>query len=161
MAGAAAVRPLQAPQSRFPAQTPEAMQSICMSQNSSLSSGDILAIDIKSNNISSNVYGAAFDVDFDSTKMTYNSYVAGSFLESGGNTVNYQVGLQSGNSGKLVIGISRQGVVSGVSGSGTLVTLKFRVTGNSSVAFSNYDLRDSSNQAILGISWYGGTVTVL
>ena len=112
--------------------------SVYMAQNSALSSGDILAIDVKMNNLSSNAYGAAFDVDFDSTKMTYNSYAVGSFLEQGENTVNYQMGLQSGNSGKLVVGISRQGGVGGVSGSGTIVTLKFRVTGNLSVAFSNY-----------------------
>jgi hypothetical protein len=133
---------------------------IHMSQNSSLSSGDILAIDIKANDISSNVYGAAFDVKFDSSKITYDSYVSGSFLESGGNTVNYQVGLQSGNSGKLVVGISRQGPVSGISGSGTLVTLKFKVTGISVVVFSNNVLKDSSNQTISGINWYGGMVAV-
>lgn len=133
--------------------------SVYMAKNDELSSGDTLAIDIKTSNVS-NVFGAAFDMDFDSSKMTYDSYAAGSFLESGGSTVNYQVALQSGNSGKIVVGISRQGAVSGVSGSETLVTLKFKVSGNSSVTFSNYELRDSSNQSILGISWYGGTVVV-
>lgn len=139
--------------------TTRGSDAIYMSQNSSLSNGDFLAIDIKANDISSNVYGAAFDVKFDSSKITYDSYVSGSFLESGGNMVNYQVGLQSGNS-KLVIGISRQGPVSGISGSGTLVTLKFKVTGSSVVVFSNNALKDSSNQTISGIIWYGGAVMV-
>lgn len=133
---------------------------VYMAKNNALSSGNILAIDVNVNNVSNNVYGSAFDVDFDSTKMTYDSYAAGSFLESGGNTTSYQVGLQSGNSGKLIVGISRQGAVNGISGSGTLITLKFNVTGNSSVAFSNYELRDSSNQTISGITWYGGTMAV-
>lgn len=136
------------------------IDAVYTAKNNALSSGDILAIDVKMNNLSSNVYGAAFDVDFDSTKITFDSYVAGSFLESGGNTVNYHMGLQSGNNGKLVVGISRQGSVSGVSGSGTIVTLKFKVTGNSSVAFSNYELRDSNNLPISGINWYGGSITI-
>lgn len=123
-------------------------------------SNNILAIDVKAGSLSSGVYGAAFDVDFDSSKMIFDSYVAGSFLENGGNTVSYQVGLQSGNSGKLIVGISRQGNVSGVTGSGTIVTLKFKVTSAGSLAFSNSAIMDPSNQVISGISWSGGTVTV-
>ena len=133
--------------------------SVYMSRNSSLSSGNTLSVDIKVNNVS-NVYGAAFDVDFDSSKMTYDSYSAGSLLESGGNAVSYQAGLQSGNSGKLIAGISRQAGASGVSGSGILITLKFKVTGNSAISFSNNSLKDSTNQSISGVTWSGGTVTV-
>lgn len=130
--------------------------SVYMAQNTSLSSGDILAIDVKANNISSNVYGAAFDVDFDSSEMTYSSYVKGDFLGS----VEPNVELQSGSSNKVVVGVSKQGTATGATGSGTIVTLKFNVTGGSTVSFINNELRNSSNQAISGISWYGGAVAV-
>src|SRR4030067_692543 len=62
---------------------------VYMQKNNSLSTSDILAIDVKADSVS-NVFGAAFDIDFDSTKMTYSSYSAGSFLETGGNSVSYQ-----------------------------------------------------------------------
>lgn len=131
--------------------------SVYMAQNNI--TGDDLTIDIKANNISSGVYGTAFNVDFDSSKITYKSYTNGSFLEQGGNSASYQVALQSNNSGRLVVGISRQGDVSGVTGSWTLITLKFKATGSSSLSFSDNELRDSSNQAV-SATWYGGTVTV-
>lgn len=131
---------------------------IYMAKNSSLSIGDIIAIDVKSNNISSGVFGAAFDVDFDSSKITYDSYVAGNFLEQGGATVHYEAILQSDNSSKLVAGITRQ--TGTATGSGTLITLKFKVTSGSTVGFSRNELRDQSNLTILGTTWSGGTVTV-
>lgn len=134
--------------------------SVYMAKNDILSSGDVIAIDVKANNITGQVYGAAFDVDFDSSRVTYDSKVEGSFLEQGGNSPTYLVSLQSGSTNKLVIGISRQGASSGVPGSGTIVTLKFRVTGNSSLAFSNKELRDSSAQPISGISWSAGSFTI-
>ena len=132
---------------------------VYMASNSSLSSGSVLAIDIKVDSVS-NVFGAAFDVDFDSTKMTYSSYSAGSFLETGGNSVSYQPVPQSGNSGKLIVGASRQAPSGGQSGSGTLVTLKFNVTGATSTSFSNNSLKDSSNNTISATWSGGGTVTV-
>lgn len=130
---------------------------VYMSQNSALSNGTTLAIDIKSNNIS-NAYGVAFDVDFDSSKITYDSYIAGSHLESGGETVNYFVSPQTG---KLVVGISR---LTGVaSGSGTIVTLKFKsaTSGTAQISFSNNEVRNADNQVVSGVSWSGGTASVI
>lgn len=129
--------------------------SVYMVKNSSLSSGSVLAIDIKVDSVS-NVFGAAFDIDFDSTKMTYSDYSAGSFLETGGHTVTY-IATQAVN--KLIVGVSRQSPSGGQSGSGTLVILKFNVTGDTSVSFSNNSLKDSSNNTI-SATWYGGNVTV-
>jgi len=132
---------------------------IYMAKNSSLSSGDIIAIDAMVKNVNG-VFGAAFDVDFDSTKITYDNHVSGSFLEQGGATVNYLAVLQSNNNNKLVVGISRQ--TGTATGSGTLITLKFKAVANgtANLSFSNNGLTDAGNQAISGISWSGGTVTV-
>lgn len=126
--------------------------------------GSTLTIDIKCNNITGSVFGAAFDIDFDPTKMTYSDKAAGDFLESGGNTVNSMAILQSGSTNKLIVVVTRQAPATGQTGSGTLVTLKFNVvpnaSGSSSVSFSRYDLKDSANASIPGITWTGGTVTV-
>ncbi len=130
--------------------------SIYMDKNSSLSSGSVLAIDIKVDSVS-NVFGAAFDIDFDSTKMIYSGYSAGSFLEGSGNSVTY-IASQAVN--KLIVGVSRQAPSGGQSGSGTLVTLKFNVTGGTSASFSNNSLKDSSGNTISATWSSGGTVTV-
>lgn len=133
---------------------------VYMAPNASQSSGTVLAIDIKVDNVS-NLYGAAFDVNFDSTKAIYSSsYSAGSFLEGGGNAVAYNIATQAGNSGKLLVGASRQGIVGGTSGSGTLVTLKFNITGGGSMSFSNNSLKDLSGNTISATWSSGGTVTV-
>ena len=132
---------------------------VYMAKNNSLSTSDIFAVDVKVDNVTG-VYGAAFDVNFDSTKMMYSNHAAGSFLEQGGNTVTYNAATQSGNSSKLLVGISRQAGATGAAGSGSLVTLKFNVTSGGSIAISNSELKDSSNLLISGITWTGGTVTV-
>lgn len=134
-------------------------QAIYLSQNNALSNDNTLAINVKANN-TSNVYGTVFDVDFDSTKMTYESYAAGNYLENGGATVTYML---TPSSGKLIVGISRLGTVGGVSGSGTIVTLKFKAVaaGVASVDFSNNTVRDSGNQSIQGVTWNGGTATFI
>lgn len=147
--------------SNFSGITPGA-DTVYMAKNDSLSTGDIIAIDVKANNISGSAYGAAFDMDFDSTKMTYDGHEIGSFFEQDGNSVSYQIGLQVGSNKKVIADISRQGTVSGVLGSGAIVTLKFKAvsTGSSSISFSNNELRDSSNQAIQGITWNGGSINI-
>lgn len=136
-------------------------KTVNMVQNSNISNGDTLAINVTVNNLS-NVYGIGFDIDFDSSKLSYDGYVSGNYLEKGGNTVNYIITTQSGNSGKLIAGISRLGSVGGISGSGMMVTLKFKVVsaGSTSLTFSNNVVMDSSNQSIPGITWNSGLATI-
>ena len=136
-------------------------KTVNMVQNSSISNGDTLAIDVLVNNLS-NVYGAGFDVDFDPSKLIYAGYVAGSFLEKSGDTVNYIITTQTGNSGKLIAGISRLGSVGGVSGNGKIVTLKFKVvaSGSTSLSFSNNVLMDAANLSIPGLTWNSGLATI-
>lgn len=128
---------------------------VYMAKNSSLSSGDTLAIDVKANSISGSAKGAAFDVDFDSAKLTYLDKAAGDFFGAGSTT---DVALQSGSTNKVIVGATTSSGT--VTGSGTIVTLKFKATGNSAVGFSNNELRDSGNLAISGVTWSGGNVTV-
>lgn len=128
--------------------------SVNMSQNTALSAGDTLAVDVLAKDVS-NVFGASFDVDFDSSKITYAGFVAGDLLGPG---INTYAELQQGTSNKVIVGVSRTSGT--VSGSGAIITLKFKVTGNSPFAFSNEKLKDSNNQPIAGITWSGGMVTV-
>lgn len=134
-------------------QSPQS-SSVYMLQDTALSAGDTLAVDVVAKDVS-NVFGASFDVDFDSSKITYAGYVAGNFLGSGVNTF---AEIQQGSTNKVIVGASRTSGT--VSGSGAIITLKFKVTGNSPLAFSNEKLKDSNNQPISGISWSGGTVAV-
>lgn len=107
------------------------------------------------------VYAAAFDVVYDPAVADFVQWTQGSVLESGGAAVQYQV--QEVRSGRIVIGISRQGGVPGVnvSGTGTLVNLTFRAVnvGNGSAAFESAALLDSSvpPAPLAGIEWFGGT----
>jgi hypothetical protein len=107
------------------------------------------------------VFGAAFDVEYDSTKMDYVGWSGGTLLEQGGNTPNYTVTLPQ--AGTVVVGASRTGT-NGVTASGqAIVNLTFRVkqTGTFPVAVLNTVLYDSQNppQPISGITWFAGSLT--
>lgn len=128
---------------------------VYMAINNSLSSGNTLAIDVKANNISGSVFGSAFDVDFDSSKVTYESKSAGDFFEQGGNTVYYLV--RPSGSNKIIAGVSSLAPTTGVTGSGIILTLKFKVTGSSSLSFSNSAL--GANPPVIA-TWNSGTITV-
>lgn len=130
-----------------------------MAKNNSLSSGDVIAIDVRLNNVSDYVYGTAFGVDFDSTKIDFVGYATGSLLEQGGKTAEY---MWAENSNEVILGITRLGGVGGVSGSGTLVTLKFKAVaaGNSTISFGYGSLKDPALNTVTINSWDGGTVAV-
>lgn len=160
---------------------------VSMARNATESSTGVLAIDVKANDITNgNVFGAAFDVDIQDTTVTQwnglgfmscttppsgcaNSGLAsGSFLEGSlPFTVNYFVSLLNGtDTNTLVVGPSEVAPATGVIGSGTIVTLKFKKIGTqgqtSMLSFSSNSLEDPSSppNPIAGISWSAGTITV-
>jgi hypothetical protein len=121
--------------------------------------GDLVTIRVNVVGVNG-VYGAAFDVTFDSSKLDYVGWSAGTLLEQGGNAPNYSVVLSQ--AGQLVIGASRTGNT-GVNASGqSLVNLTFRVetTGTFPIAIENPALYDSQipPQVIPGISWFAGSL---
>ena len=103
------------------------------------------------------VYGVFFDLSFPPSVLDFQSADAGSFLTAGGSDISLQVAEQDGN---LVVGITRLGLVGGVSGSGTVLTLTFQVVGGGSgqLAFSRNGALDS-NGGNVDLSWLGGSVT--
>jgi hypothetical protein len=123
--------------------------------------GDTATLQVRVTN-TDDVYGAAFDVVYDPSRVTFVTWAPGALLESGGHVPNYAV--NSPEPGRVVVGASRKGNVSGVDvvGSRVLIRLVFRVTevGSSAVAFQAASLIDAAlpPQDISGTTWFGGAL---
>lgn len=111
----------------------------------------------------SNLFGIAFDLDFNPSLVSFVSVDEGAFLSQG-----CQTSLMTAESpvGKLIIGLARLGAsCGGVSGSGTLMTFNFnslQQTGTNNFSFSNNSLcLLSGNQCnyVTG-SWLPSSVTI-
>ena len=91
--------------------------------------------------------------------VAFDSFEEGTLLNSDGATVNTLV--SEPQSGTLVIGVTRVGAVPGITGSGTLIVLRFNAVapGSTAVAADNSGAFDSSGMA-LGTQFFGGTLTV-
>lgn len=120
-------------------------------------SGNVVSVFVKVVG-GNDVYGAGFDLHYDGSVVEYIGWAPGSLLEVGGNTPIYSVTPQAG---KLVVGVSRTGPVTGITGTRKLILLTFRVTeaGTSPVSFSGGFLLDSQLPTpgpIPGLTWFGG-----
>ncbi|MEK7146757.1 MAG: cohesin domain-containing protein, partial [Patescibacteria group bacterium] len=96
----------------------------------------------------SNLFGAAFDLIFDPAILQFVSAQKGTFLEQDGVSTNLLTAVSP--PGDLIIGYSRlasNGVATGISGSGVLMTLTFNAlsAGASNLTFQNNSLCDASN----------------
>lgn len=110
----------------------------------------------------SSVFGVAFDVTFDETKVTYLGFTKGTALENGGNVPNYTID-GAAQAGRLVVGVSRAGSsTTGVTGTKTVVNLSFRVKelGTFPIAFENAVVTDGQAvpQPLPGIAWFAGAL---
>jgi len=110
-----------------------------------------------------NLFGVAFDLDFNPALVSYISTAEGTFMNQG-----CQTSLMTTQSpaGKLIFGLTRLGAAcGGVSGSGTLATINFKTlttAGTSALTFSNNQLcllnGTICNYAV--DTWNGANVTV-
>ena len=150
-----------------PANPDPGANSIYLSHNEAQSQGDIMAIDVRVNTLSSSTpaMGAVFDLNFDPAVLAYDGLIAGDFFEGtnllGNGRVARLAATQQGMPGKLLVGVSQNTGDPGASGSGTLLTLKFRVASGtqilqSNLSFSNMNLISLQRQLIAGLNWYGG-----
>lgn len=120
-------------------------------------SGDQLTLRLEGRSFD-DVYGLFFDLAYPGGVLTFEGASEGSFLSSGGNATAFEIAEQPGN---LIVGLSRLGAAPGVSGNGTLLTLRFR-----GAAAGSGDLSFSRNQGVasdgdpLSLDWVGGSVTV-
>lgn len=108
------------------------------------------------------LYGLAFDIDYPPSALRYVSSSEGPAL--GGTGVALLIQSVESAPGHLVVGISRSGAVSGVaSASGAALTIRFDVVaaGSGGITFSRNHAFDNKSTEIAGVSWVGGTVTVV
>jgi|RhiMethySRZTD1v2_1073278.scaffolds.fasta_scaffold152491_3 hypothetical protein len=123
--------------------------------------GDAVTVKVNLTDTSS-VFGVAFDVAFDDTKVAYTGFAKGTALENNGNTPNYTVD-GSAQPGRIVVGVSRAGsTTTAVSGTKTVISLMFRVkvTGDFPISFENAVVEDGQAvpQPLPGISWFAGAL---
>jgi len=149
----------------FSAHAPEA-DSVRLVLNPGASHDDIVAIDVVAQDVPP-AYAAAFDVDFDSGILEWaggsetnnpDGFSKGDFFGSGSVMIGHEI-LVGGdtNYDKVIVGVVGD-FFSPDSGSGTIVTLNFRLvgTGQSQVDFSASNLIKEDG-SFTPTSWYGGT----
>jgi len=111
------------------------------------------------------VYGIKFDVVFDPAVLAFDPpAIEGSFLNKDGNPAVLEAAIESGDPGRLVVAVTRQGAVGGVGASGapiTVVTLPFAAVaaGTTSLAFENGAAVDSGLAPIVSIQ-FGTQVSI-
>ncbi len=130
--------------------------SIQINQNSNFS----LTVNIES---VTNLFSIYFDLDFNSSLISFISATEGTFMSQGCQTAFMTA---ENPPGKLIVGLTRLGEsCGGISGSGTLMTLNFKSLAQSStsnLSFSNNGLTVYNSGAFYDITgnWVGGSVTV-
>ncbi|MEW6684380.1 MAG: cohesin domain-containing protein [Nitrospirota bacterium] len=124
-----------------------------------LAQGDLIMLNVAATSLATPSSGAAFDVEFDPSLVNFIGFAPGTFFESSG-SVAYQAALQGGSDNRLVVGITQQ-AGTGVSGSGNLIELHFKVLGigSSALTFANNNLTDPSGNLIPALTWSGGTLS--
>ena len=126
--------------------------------------GDVVTVNLRVTD-TNGIYGAAFDVVYDPSRVRYEDWASGVLLEQGGHSPNYTV--QVPQAGRVVVGASRNGAVSGVNavGSRVMIRLVFRATavGSSQISFQAASLIDDQfpPEDITGTSWFGGSLNAI
>jgi len=124
----------------------------------------------------SNLYGLAFDLNYDASTLTpvdsapledgiQPKVTEGSILNSNGQDATiFQVALEDGTPGKLVIGLTRSGNISGVdvTSDTILISVFFRSsnTGNVTLSFANSGAQGPGSEDILASTWGELALTV-
>ncbi len=126
--------------------------------------GDLVTVSVDVTDVTG-IYGAAFEVEFDASAVSFRDSGPGTLLEQGGNAPNYTV--VASQDGTVVVGVSRTGDVSGVDaiGTRTLVRLTFEVerAGITQIAFRFASMTDDAVPPgeISGLSWSGGSLVAV
>ncbi|HLF85741.1 MAG TPA: cohesin domain-containing protein [Nitrospiria bacterium] len=111
-----------------------------------------------------NGFFTAFDLTYDPAIIEFVDATEGVLLnQNGAAQTFFQVALENGGQGRVVVGLTRLGQIGEVSGSGTLLTLSFKAvgTGTAILAFSNpKGFKSMSNQDLTIDAWENGTITV-
>jgi hypothetical protein len=127
------------------------------------SSGNLLTVEVRATAVD-DVRSASFDLSFDGSKVRFISHDPGSLFESGGDSPIYLV---TGQSDRVVVGISRSGTASSVtvSGSTPMIRLLFEAqnAGSAALAFEGANLFGTpvgggSPPALPNLTWSSGYI---
>ena len=124
---------------------------------------DLVTVRVEVTNVN-NLYGAAFNLNYDGNMAEYVRFSPGTILESGGVTPTYTV--SSPQPGLVVVGASRTGAASGVTITGSrpliLITFRVRQAGDNPMTIPASSAALFNNQlppaALGGISWFAGAL---
>ena len=107
----------------------------------------------------SNVYGVAFDLNYDPAVLQFQQISLTWSVLSGTAAV---TGFRNSavDNGKLVVGISKSGQVAGESAQGKVATITFKAlaAGSSQITFKDPHLVDSTGKFLVGWPFYGATL---
>ncbi|HYG65122.1 MAG TPA: cohesin domain-containing protein, partial [Thermoanaerobaculia bacterium] len=117
-----------------------------------------LVLEVRANSVQ-DLYGVAFDLQYPTTVLRYDSATAGFLNEGAAQT---SLNLVEASPGTLVVGYTRLGPVGGATGSGVLLTLRFSAVaaGSGNFAFaqsSAFNPRGDSS----AVTWSAGSVQVV
>lgn len=102
------------------------------------------------------LYGVAFDLAYPNAALQFVRATPGALLANG------SVQAVTSTPGTLIVGGTHLGNVAGANGSGVVMTLEFAAAaaGTGSFAFSRNAAFDSDGDAMPGVGWIAGSVTV-
>ena len=113
-----------------------------------------LVLEVRSGGIQ-DLYGVAFDLQYPANLVELTQASAGDLLPM----ASFQQ--TSTATGNLVIGVSRLGLVPGVSGAGVVARIEFKTlaSGTGVFSFSRNAALDSKGMPISGVTWVAGSAT--
>jgi hypothetical protein len=113
-----------------------------------------LVLEVRSGSIQ-DLYGVAFDLQYPANLLQLTAATPGDLLPG----ASFQQ--SSTATGNVVIGVSRLGIVPGVSSAGVVARLEFKplVTGTGVLSFSRNAALDSKAVPISGVTWIAGSFT--
>lgn len=120
---------------------------------------DRLMLEVRANQVTG-LYGVAFDLSIPAGILAFTGTTEGTFLGSDGTATSIQVSETPG--GNLVVGATRLGPVSGISGSGVLITFELTASssGSGSFTFTENAAYSADGQVQGDVTWEAGSVQV-
>lgn len=127
--------------------------------STNLKPNEFLVLDVTAVLINGLVEEARFNIDFSGSVIQYESFAPGDFFGTE-DEVQYNFTSNQNNPNRISFNISRKDL-SVVTGSGKLISIRFRLVGfgNSGFQFTDNVLLQPSGQALFPMNWFGGNIS--
>jgi|GEM_PF-6925090 len=121
--------------------------------------GDIVSLDVIADS-APQFTGMAFKISYDNTIAQFIGCDPGQILETSATPL-YAAAIINGIEGHIAVGASLKRGDTMVSGTGTILKLRFKVIarGNTALTFYENVLRDNTFSELSGLTWSTGTIT--